>query len=325
MKTLRLPPRVFLNKDTCVQKKLPLIATIGLLCLQFAHSVAGAPAEEQSNTKLQWSSLEFVASKLLITVRSSVELDYKTSTEAGEQLVVVPRGEMIVPQSSRDVLSMRITTRLLGRESAIKLWMLGGDGQALQRERLDSGRKNRYKVYRYLKDGVHALRRSPDKGEKELPHPRWSKERESRYPYADGGADRVVVDSSAILYLLSGEALRQPGDSLTVQVFSNKTVIPVRISVEDVAEIRALVELQIDGNTAEETRGREALQLSIEPLAGPDVEQEDFELLGLSGALTVMLDREYRVPLSIMGKADALGQVTVRLKRAALVSRPGAG
>ena len=75
-----------------------------------------------------------------------------------------------------------MTTSLLGRNSQVNFW-LEPDLTALQRTQTDTGKKQRIKTYRFLKDGVHSFQKQPFDHEKKLPPQQWTDLGEQHYSH----------------------------------------------------------------------------------------------------------------------------------------------
>lgn len=279
-------------------------------------------ALELNPEQVHWQSLEFTARKALISVDSIVQLRSVSSAELAEQLVVPPQGHLL--KVNGEVIRLSTVSRFLGRKTDIQLWMQASDGQALQRERLNTGSKNRYKLYRYLSDSVYTVRRKPQDGEELKPSAQWSDKRSNYYPLDIPEEGMAITDSSALLYVVAAADLHAIGDSVQLPVFTDKRVSIVTAKVvEELSYEPSFERVGEDSETGSAATGNEktraGLVISLSAMSTSDQQlDKDFRLLGLKGVITVLLDQEDRVPVSVSGNADVLGRVTVTLQRLTL-------
>ena len=104
--------------------------------------------------------------------------------------------------------------------------------------------------------------------------------------------------------------------SWTVPMFSNRRVLAVRIE-RDPETMAAPSPFSVAG-------GQAPAQLTLVRFAmtpevyGPEGSAEDFELLGLEGAIEIVAAKELQAPVSISGRLPPAGRVTVRLRHVKL-------
>jgi hypothetical protein len=225
-----------------------------------------------------------------------------------------------LPAKARTVL---VTTgnSLMGRDSVTRLWLDPGDGRALQRIKVETGKKYRYKAERFTPTGVLTRRRYPLEGEEKKPPKSWGKESEEFVPVLLGG--RSVIEPGGLLYLLAVAPLHRAGDTWSVAVYADDAVHRLEIKVEAI-ERRKASYVEVRGKKEEKRRGEiEVLRLSLRPKADKNAGDSQFEFLGLEGDVDVYLHRRHRYPIRISGKIPIAGQVNIELEKVVLPgSRP---
>lgn len=294
------------------------------LTLLLAAIALGAGADPSppplDPARVGWTRLSYTASKFGISSRSEVTLKHIGAAEARSALIAPPRGEGLVPHRN-DNLLLRLDNRALGRDSHLDLWLDPQDATAYQRSLIEAGKKRpRYKVYRFLQNGVFSRRLFPEKGEEALPRERWSDvvEEIDRFDPSRGGA---VTEPAALFYVVAAAPLDKPGDRIELRVFSDRLVRPVEI----IASGNERLEVDHVVHTAEGERRvkgpLETLRLIIHPRPVGDAKIKDFKFLGIEGDVELHLDPQTRAPVRISGKAPYAGKLRIVLTELVLTER----
>ncbi len=192
----------------------------------------------------------------------------------------------------------------------ITLRFLLESGRLQTRQRHSQGTGRRYKQWDFLPTHVQRERRVPDRRE-QLPPGKWplSSSIEIAYPEAPG----VISDPLLLLVLAApGRAdFNQPMTVMTDQNFyrvelsdGGNAVIPARYEAEGQATTHAEHAVQLVHVSAQ----------AIQPM----VDKPDFNLLGLSGRITIAFDRDSGLPLQLRGAVPRLGTAELNLKAATL-------
>ncbi len=196
-----------------------------------------------------------------------------------------------------------------------------GSGALLQRSRLTSGKNSRVKEYRYAVDKVERIRREPDPS-RDLPTARWpvSSDRNIDYPALESGA--LLTSMPALLLAASG-VIEIPGHAATVYVHGDFNFYRVQLSV--VGEETVDVDYSLAGGQQRVKGERTAIVvgLQVEPV-GAQRGDPEFSLLGLSGQVSILLDKQSRLPLQVRGRAPRIGETDINLV-AADVRQPAGG
>ncbi len=281
-------------------------AAAGLAVLAVTLPVAAAGSEPP------WQRLEFRAKKLFLSADAAVEFEASSALPADDGCA----GRPALPVSAARI---RIESSMLGRRSLSSLWFDPETLKAHIRVQEDRGSRNRYKRYAFCRGRIEAERATPNAGEASLPAGEWT----HRYPQVhDVPADLAapLSEPSVLLHLVGRLAALtvEPGAAAhrTIPVFSNRQVLAVRID-RDPEVVRAVPGFSIAGGPSPEKLT--LVRFTLTPVAiGGEGSAEDFELLGLEGAIEIVVARELQLPVSISGRLPPAGRVNVRLRHAEL-------
>lgn len=253
-------------------------------------------------SRVRWTRLELKARKLFFSVKSDVRLRVVAASEAASEWIESPRGRAVGP-AGPEVLEVTIDTSGF-RASTSRAWFNPGHAAVLQ---LDKLKPERYrKVARFSDEGIFVLRTAAvGKAEAKGPLSKWSKVQKYFYPRPDGGGCQGISVPSVLFYMLSARASDTP---VRVCVFSNKQVVPVTIEVVGSESLSVDYE-EIRGAATKHRQGRiEAQRIEVRPEGAGEL-----RLMGLEGAVEILLDKETRVPLEVRGKIRNLGGVRIKL------------
>ena len=133
-----------------------ITCTVLLSLLICSLSQALAAGSSYDANRVQWSRLEFRASKLLVTASSEVEISSQSSTSAMRQWLTPSQGASLMPSGS-EVIRINLGSKLLGKTSDLDLWLDPVSGAAFQRTQLEIGKKlrhHRHRSLRFTDEGV---------------------------------------------------------------------------------------------------------------------------------------------------------------------------
>ena len=183
-------------------------------------------------------------------------------------------------------------------------------GCLLRRSRLTSGKDKRLKEYHYAPEQLVRIRREPDSS-RDLPPAQWpvSSRRDISYPALEEGA---VLTSMPALLLVAGSVVEAPGQAATVYVHGDFNFYRVRLRV--VGEEQVEVDYSLVGGTQQMKGDRSAIVvgLQVDPV-GTSRGDPEFSLLGLGGRVSILLDRQSRLPLQVRGRAPRIGETEINL------------
>ena len=291
-----------------------------LLCSLNQALAAGSSYDP---SRVQWSRLEFRASKLLVTASSEVEISSQPSTRARRQWLTPNQGTPVEP-SGPEVIHVELGSKLLGKTSDLDLWLDPVSGAAFQRTQLETGKKvrhHRHRSLRFTDEGVLSSTYRATEETVDRPYDQWTQsESFETYPL-NLPRQEVVGEPSGLFYLLAVAPLEGPGDQALTYVFSKGQVMRVMLAVEEWTEVG--VDHLVSGpSLPDEARVKERrrvmrIRLDGQPLVDHD-SGVDFEFLGLKGDVEVFLDPERRYPVQISGDIKRAGRGNVRLQRVVL-------
>jgi hypothetical protein len=290
-----------------------------VLFLALAGAVmASAPLALDPST-VRWSELHYRAKKLGLSAETTISFDLVRAAQSSRDLLTPLVGIGLAPANPHLVL-LSLNDRVLGRRSQTRLWLEPSNAAALQRVKTYSGRKPRYKAYRFADNGVSIFRREPARGEKKLPPERWSEvsERHQEVPKKTGSGERLT-DPVALFYLVAAARLNSTGDRVEAPIFSTKGTFVVELKAEattsfvvDYVEVSARGERRVHCATDVLRVSADAHHLNT------NCEEGELELLGLEGDVELLVDPALGVAVGVRGKAPVVGKTTVRLKRITL-------
>jgi hypothetical protein len=265
--------------------------------------------------RVTWSKLEYQASKLGFSTTSSISLESFTADQAEGHFISAGDYTGLAPREPK-LLRLRILSSLLGRDTRSDLCFGPVKAEAYQAIQHTTGKRFRYRGYRFAEEGVFSVVRKPEPGQEGLPPDHWSNAYDEAFPYPDwAGKQLVVASPSALFYILSVADLSRVGDHLELPVFSRTDVSLMKIRVERAERIK--VDYTIEGGGAGKRRIRDrvdTLRLFLSAQPFDERSASDFQLIGLHGDVEIHLDPRYRVPLEIEGSVPRAGKVRIRLK-----------
>lgn len=288
--------------------------TFGLLqwCLAFclhAEAVVTLP---------HWTELVMELPPALVV---KIQVDQSSGSEVTSKLLPFPNA--LQPNPHDTLYHLLVETRLkwfLSSKSWLgELW-LQPDLTALQRTRLKSGKSRNYKIYRYARDKVYRVRRSPSKKQDDTLPDAWPLENERIYPFPRKLANRCVkvTDPYALLLILPQHAFEQDE---TLCIFNKQTVYDVTLRRQGTQNLE--VDYRIEGKKVRTTVKSEKIAILPRPIPlDTGLPAEPFELLGMEGDVVLLRDRDRHLPLQFEGKVPGFGKAKLRLTQVRLRPAP---
>lgn len=302
-------------------------ATALLACVLFlAWSPAMADAPPAlDGAAVAWSRLVFRAADRPDDLAVEVKL---ADIAPGGLAALLGAGSGEAPPRPADATAMRMTStidvRLTGQTYRTDIWFYPAGVVPLQRLRDKIGDDPSRKTYRYLSDGVRRLRLDPDtSAEAQLPPDRWSRVKETFYPFGAARAGcPVVTEPNLLLLIASAGAVSRPDKPLDLCVFNKESVYRVRLTAAPGETMEASY-LESRGGDRTKVRRRAAVRTvridAVAPEANP-AGIEPFEFFEMGGTIEIDLDAETGLPLRISGEVTGLGRVAFTLSEADLRS-----
>ena len=297
-----------------------LFATVffSLLC------TAGAGASTALESLPHWQALEFESKSIWGTANSRIEFKQKSLAEV-EGDWRNPTGKAYLMPSGAQVWELKVFASVGKNEARLHLLMEPHSADILQRDRFTIGRKNRRnKFYRYHAKGVSRIRQEPLREEVSLPPPQWSQSSLQEVRFPELPAARILTSPYALLLLVSTTPLEIAQDA---EFYLHTDFNLYRVILRRGNNSRLQTSYLWHGENGassryQEEREVETIQVQVEATSlAPD--KPDFELMGLTGKISILLDAEQRVPLRIMGTAPRIGKTHLDLIAATVADLDG--
>jgi hypothetical protein len=198
----------------------------------------------------------------------------------------------------------------------VELILEGATGRVLQRRSLETGKRLKYRVYRFGDDG--ALRRTwrPRHGEEDAAPETWSERSEQWFPVPDRLSGEPVSEPGAMVYLMTASDLRSVGDRLLVHAFlsSDETVSRMEAEVLSPNGVEYGYRLVAPTGDAGRSGRTEAIRIAIRGLPATGADADELTLFGMTD-VELLLDPPTRAPLELRGRIGLFGTVHFRLER----------
>lgn len=294
---------------TASRQLTSFLVPLTIVCVAAVGALAYQPAG--ANPQLPpWEYLEFEASKLFVTARSSITATLENSEEAQAKWF----SEDFRGNNPADTTTLRLSTKtkMLGRSSVNTAWIDPGSMAAYQRSLTETGSRLRLKIYRFGPTEVLALRSSPATDtERALPEPQWTKRSEQRIAVPKNST--AVTDPVAIFFAIATRSLDELDRGYELTVLTSNRISKVRIQrTATVARTRTRSTVKRnDGSTVREN-DETAIPTRLYAVT-PLGDEGDLKILGLEGAIEVIVHEELRMPLEIRGRIPPVGKVAVKL------------
>ncbi len=292
--------------------------TLGAALILLAAVTVGpnvAAKRAQGPSLPAWSTLNFSASKLMVTARSSLSVSEESLDAAQSHWAELSDGGRGSEAAGGATVRLESKTSMLSRVSITTVWVQPGSLAAFQRTLIESGSRARKKVYRFSDAEAVAFRSEPaNKAEQDLPEPRWTKRGEQ---HIDTAGALTVTDPLALFYLIATHPHNELDLGIEVDVLTRNRISKVRIKrTATRATIRTTSTVTtVDGSQHRASTPNLAVRIyEVTPVNNAG----DLRLLGLEGAIQVAVDETLRMPVEIRGKIPPVGRVTVKLRSATL-------
>ena len=257
----------------------------------------------------------------MVEVSTQVQLKSLPVSEIESQLLTAPRGLPVQPSSSQ-VYQITINTTIdpIFRSPVSiynRIWFNPTDASALGRVRLRRGEDDFKKSYRFTDQGVFRHQLEPkDKREAALEPEKWSRIKDSFYPYdlsqlGCGGAS----ERSLLIYILSAADISSMKNPFTVCAFGKRQLHRVKVQKEGIYPLSISF---MEKNRHNEIRKEERINaikftITAEPMKSDLKEPEDFSFLGLHQDITIYLDPAMHLPVQVSGIIPTVGKVHIKL------------
>lgn len=301
-----------------IKARCATLMTMGARIVVLLLALTGAAAADRLDpARVRWTQLEYRASKFLITLGTQITLTTLRPAEAKPALLEPGQGIALLPAGPQ-VYRIDLATDIFGQNTSVQLW-LDPNAAALQRTVLNTGRKHRYRNFRFTQSGTYSLKRYPKPGEEGSSWQNWSDVTEDFYPHGEAARGLVITETGALLYIMSASRLEKPGDRLTFHVFSSDALAVVQAQVRGYSRLMANYEVVSPEGSRRSDGLIDALHIAlhVSPL-DPARSMEAPDFMALKGDLDLYLDPANRLVVQLSGKAEVVGSLDIKLRKVVL-------
>lgn len=277
-----------------------ILHTLACLGLALLHWPMGALAQSELPI---WRALEFERKAFWATAHSYIELQEDGCDDQRWKLTA----------------NNAIYSAIVRNDETKELTLTPEDARLIKRKRFSDGSNQRLKFYDYLPQHIVRERRDPG-GVDSQPPEDWPLSSRSRIQYPVMPADAVITDAYALL-VLATQFNASEEETFEVVVQTDFNFYRVRMSHSIDIKVEANYEID-EGNTISGKRNTSAVTMLVEPL-GELAEEPDFSLMGLSGRLILLFDKQTGVPIQLRGSAPRIGDSHIDLKKVILREAQG--
>jgi len=295
--------------------------------LEAAEANAPPTAAPSAFGPVIWRELRYAARKLIFGASTAIRIESAPARGLAGALKRPPNARP-VPLPEGDVVALSMTTDLpFGRDEKVTLWLDPMSGAALGAEKTVVGGNSYHKLLRFTDGGLYTWRSAPASAREERLGPEgWTARKQyMTQPAVGPPGGTPVTDAYALLYLVSAARLDRKDTSLRLVVLADKGYAELVFASGGLSRLRASFDESWPGGTRR--RDGDVLVRTVRATArAVDAAhpQDDVDLgfLGMRGALTVLVEVGSGIPVAFSGRAEHVGNLTVRLDRAALAAPP---
>jgi hypothetical protein len=290
----------------------------GLLLLGCAASVhADDHLPDFDPARADWTAAHLKASKLFQSMTVTIGIEQPDEATVAERLLAPGEHALLAPPSP--TAGLRFTTEGLGRRNEIGLLIDPASGQVLQRSSHETGKRDKYRIYRFGPAGAQRRTWRPAEGEEAAAPTAWSDRREQWFPVPAEVVGETLTEPGTLIYLVTISDLAAPGDQFGLHAFSTSDETVYRIDAEVLSPDRVKFDYRREGGPeAGRAEGRlDAIRVAIRgrPLGGGN--DGELTLLGMHD-VELLLDPATRAPLQLRGSVALFGGITFKLQRLAV-------
>ena len=266
-----------------------------------------------------WRRLELTASRFPFSATSEVELALVASGDV--RLRTTGEGQPVAPGPVTVKLSYRAD--FFGQKFQTSLWMQADTGAALQYETSESGHRMRNRILRFTDRGVALWTVLPASGEEDKPEAAWSDRSTGFRPY-EPASEGPVLDPLGLLYVVAAAGLGAERPKAELLGLAGRQLVGLTLLARPVVVIPVDYTLR-QGTTSQRCRGKvRAVPVDVRPQSLTSDETQ-FDFLGLSSDIEVLVEERTHLPIRITGRAHLLGNVTIKLRSAVLLEGAACG
>lgn len=285
---------------------------------------AGFQTVSAHEPTLPWSSASYRATKFFLTATAEVSIRIAPAAEVMTALQPAGGHLGLAPADAPHVLTT-ISTHMSRQQTQLQLWH-AADTQMLQRTALYTGRKDWYRLLRYTADGVYSLKRRPRADEGGQDPAAWSEMTTDFYPYpikterAGENKAPAITEPEVVFYALAQHKFEREGDHFDFIVQDDGHPLRIEVRAVGTERLRVNYERTSAGSASRVDEQVDVLRVTMSavPMAdGPGAGEVKF--LGLDGNVEIFFDPVSRLVLELKGEAKVVGEVRLKLIKAAVL------
>ena len=274
-----------------------------------------------------WTELHYSAHKLIFGASTTLRVE---SLPTARLAVVLRRPPNVrpVPLPRGEAVALFMTTDLpFGRDESVTFWLDPATGAALGGEKTVTGGSSYHKLLRFADGGLYTWRSEPSSAREDKLGPEgWTRRKQYlTHPALSPPAGTPVTDAYALLYLASAARLDRKDGSLRLVILADKGYVELFFATGGLSRLHVAFEESWPAGSR--SRGGEVLVRSVRVTghaldAAQPQDDVDLGFLGMRGALTIFVEVGSGIPVAFSGRAEHVGNLTVRLDRAVLSGPP---
>jgi len=267
--------------------------------LFFAILLSGVNANAKDTLAPGWQMLNFEAKSMWATAQTKLLLITHDSDRFGEVWELTLHGSVASSSERENVL------------------MTPETGALLERDRFTKGKNQRLKHYDYNKESVVRIRRQPaSEPDAQLPPWEWPISSQKKLNRPSMSTCPVLTAIPSLL-IFATKVPDAPGKRFSICVHSDHNFYRVTMAVKGEKKLAVNYTLGDTGKKVKAKKTATVIGLTVERV-GNTAGESDFSLLGLSGSVSILLDREMGIPVQVRGQAPRMGKTEINLTAASL-------
>jgi len=286
-----------------------------LISLLSNASFAFEYLDEQRN--INYTQLNYEASKLFLTLGTDVTLNKKPVAEVAKDLVTPEDKNAITPEQG-SVYIVTTDSKFFGKHTRYTIWFDERAALLQWLREIRRGSKSNVKFYRFAENGFRDYRKDYDNEDYVVnlgEISSWASSFRS-FP-VEPPEGKVISETAALLYLVSQLKLQEPGDEAGLLMYSDDQLIETKLVVEGKTKLNTDFTIIENGkNRRVNERERRVIKVLVKAVDSRGNQVKDLEVMGLKGEISMYIDEVTRLLLQISGEIDIAGDVDIKLKTA---------
>lgn len=291
---------------------------------------ADAVAANRCEAVLPWVQLDYQVSRFGLTASSQIRIESVAASFVKNrwQSLGVPSQPpfalLAAPDHKAQPRLWQITANnaIASNQEKVVSWLGWGDLQLVMRERLSHGGvDSRFKAYLYQPQGVYRIRKEPAAGQSADQPASWPTTSAKQLPLVEKANRYAAWTSVGALMLQAAFAAADPaGPQPRYLMVNDQRYFGVQLRLRGYAQVTPDYQLEIAGKPGQkivrQTLSARQVELTATPLS--QAGEDDFEFMGLSGMILLLVDPATGLPLQVQGDAPRFGRATIQLVHAAI-------